>query len=152
VLLTALYAPFWSAIDTYKIVFHLIVCFVATTPWDAHLIRIGVWSYPADAVYGPAPLGIPLEEYFFFFIQTWTTSMLYLLLSKPVFQPGHLVTSNGHVGGLKIKWLGRIGQLALLVTFAVSVATIRTGGTGTYMGLILAWCTPFFFLLWYVYP
>jgi hypothetical protein len=59
----------------------------ATIPWDSYLIRTGIWSYPSHVVAGPTLLDIPLEEVFFFVIQTYNTTLLYLILSKPTFQP-----------------------------------------------------------------
>jgi 15-cis-phytoene synthase / lycopene beta-cyclase len=126
-----------------------LIAFVATTPWDSYLIRRGIWSYPNDAIFGPAPLGIPLEEYTFFFVQTWITSLLYFLLSKPVFQPGYLaMPKDTYARIFTYKTIGRLGQFILATTFVVSIATVVKGGTGLYLGLILAWATPVLLLLW----
>jgi lycopene cyclase domain-containing protein len=45
------------------------IAYAYTTPWIAHMIRRGAWSYADGAVLVRA-LSIPLGEYLFFTIQT----------------------------------------------------------------------------------
>ena len=124
------------------------VAVASTIPWDSYLIRAGIWSYPSHVIIGPKLCDIPLEEVFFFIIQTYNTSLLYLLLSKPTFQPVYL---NNECGAAHRPW--RYTRLAGQVFFLAIVAwgwhCIRQDSLGTYTGLILVWAGPFLLMLWY---
>lgn len=117
----------------------------ATIPWDSYLIRNNIWSYPDDAVLGPTIFRIPYEEVFFFVIQTYNTSLLYCLLSKPTFHPVYLY------GGKEDKrlrpWV-TVGGLLIAGAVALGAWAIKYQGEGTYLGLILVWAGPFCLLLW----
>ncbi|KAH9828100.1 Phytoene synthase [Teratosphaeria destructans] len=152
VLLTAIYFPLFTRLDLYKIAFLITIAVTSTIPWDSYLIRTNVWSYPPDAVIGLKLVDIPLEEVFFFVIQTYNTSLLYLLLSKPVFHPIYLVREGGQVKSKetqqKWRYIKLIGQLPMALVIKKAVEYIRAQGKHTYLGLILVWATPFLWLLW----
>lgn len=99
---------------------------------------------------GPKIFDIPVEEVFFFVIQTFNTTLLYLILSKPVLHSVYLVKEpRGKKGeGQKWKYIKLGGQLALALTVKKGVDFVRAEGSETYMGLILVWATPFLFILW----
>lgn len=123
---------------------------VATTPWDSYLIHSRIWSYPPNAIIGPTLFSIPAEEIFFFVIQTYNTSLLYLILSKPTFHPVYLRGEKLVRDGGRLwlwRWLGNLIMAALIIAGALMVV-VR--GKGLYMGLILAWAMPVTFMLWYV--
>jgi len=147
VLLTRLYRPLFTKIDAYKVAFLVIIAVVATIPWDSYLIRTRIWSYPDYVIVGPTLFGIPLEEVFFFVVQTYNTSLLYLLLSKPTWQPVYLCTERNALHG---PWRRkrRTGQAILLCTTAWGWYCVREQALGTYTGLILVWAAPFLLLLW----
>jgi len=140
-LLTGIAYPILHRIHFLQIGSLIILSFVATLPWDAYLIRSNVWTYPPDAIIGPRFWGIPVEELFFFVIQTYITSLFYILLSKPLFHPIYLKTQRD-----TLAWISRgkiIGQVTLIALTFYGGYQIRTGGQGTYLGLILAWALPF---------
>ncbi|THZ10754.1 Lycopene beta-cyclase [Aureobasidium pullulans] len=143
--LTLLYRPLLTRLDVYKILFLITIAVVSTTPWDSYLIRTRIWSYPENAVIGPKVFDIPLEELFFFVIQTYNTSILYLLLSKPTFHPVYLRRQEMND---RWKYMKLAGQLLLGLLMKKAITLIREEGAGTYMGLILAWAVPFLLLLW----
>ncbi len=125
------------------------IAVISTTPWDSYLIKTGIWTYPPNAILGPTLFRIPAEEVFFFVIQTYNTSLLYLLLSKPTFHPVYLRRQRllHHGGRARIwRWLGTVAIVAGILAGAMLV---MKGGKGFYMGLILAWAGPFILLLWY---
>ncbi|KAH7317536.1 Squalene/phytoene synthase-domain-containing protein [Rhexocercosporidium sp. MPI-PUGE-AT-0058] len=142
IILTLLYRPFISRIDLYKIAFLISIAVVSTIPWDSYLIRRKVWTYPSHVIIGPTLFDIPAEEVFFFVIQTYNTSLLYLLLSKPVFHPAYLPSQKHQM----TQWNLGHAILALLVTGGGCL--VWRGHEGTYLGLILAWAGPFALLLW----
>ena len=129
----------------YKIVFLITIAVASTIPWDSYLIRTGVWSYPSNVILGPTILDIPLEEVFFFIIQTFNTTLLYLILNKPILYPVYLVKEKK---GDKWKYIKIVGQLVAALTIKKAIDWVRDGGEKTYLGLILVWAAPFLFLLW----
>lgn len=125
------------------------IAVVSTTPWDSYLIRNRVWTYPSHVIIGPTLFQIPVEEVFFFVIQTYNTSLLYLFFSKPTFHPVYLRGERllRHGRHLFIsRWLG---TLAVAAGIAAGIWLVTKGGEGLYMGLILIWSGPFILLLWY---
>ncbi len=150
-ILTVIYRPLFTRIDAYKIVFLTFIAINATVPWDSYLIRKKIWTYPEHVIVGPTFFGIPFEEVFFFVIQTYNTSLLYLLLSKPIFGPAYLVTPTKEAE--KKKWLSvgqicTIGQHTLAFCIYGGSFMLWRGGTTTYLGLILVWAGPFAIFLW----
>ncbi|CAG8955138.1 hypothetical protein HYFRA_00007153 [Hymenoscyphus fraxineus] len=141
VVLTTFYRPLSTAIDIYKIAFLIAIAVVSTTPWDSYLISRNIWTYPPSVIIGPRLFLIPIEELFFFGIQTYNTSLLYLLLSKPVFHPIYLRRKSG-INQYKLS-----GQILLVSSIILGVLMVRAGKEGTYLGLILVWAGPFALLL-----
>lgn len=101
---------------------------------------------------------IPIEEFFFFIVQTYTTSLLYLLITKPVLHAAYLGTTQPEVapeaGPRRTRWLVRprvwaAGQLLTGLLSLSGMVMVYQGGRPTYLGLILAWAGPFMLLLWY---
>lgn len=125
------------------------VALVATTPWDSHLIHTRIWTYPPNVIIGPTLFDIPAEEVFFFVIQTYITSLLYLIVSKPMFHPVYL---RGGKAQDRFKWRTWcwVGQAILTGIILVGAELVSQGSEGLYMGLILVWATPVLLFLWYV--
>jgi 15-cis-phytoene synthase/lycopene beta-cyclase len=120
---------------------------LATLPWDSYLIRNRIWSYPSHVIAGPTLLDIPLEEVFFFFIQTYNTSLLYLIFSKPTYQP--IFLRAAHPPSYR-PWKHHklAGQLFLLGATLWGWRRVIENGTGTYTGLIVVWAAPIVLLQW----
>ncbi|KAL3420037.1 Bifunctional lycopene cyclase/phytoene synthase [Phlyctema vagabunda] len=147
IVLTYAYRPFFSRIDIYKILFLVVVAIVATIPWDSYLIRRKIWTYPPHVIIGPSLFSIPAEEVFFFFIQTYDTTLIYLLLNKPIL---HSVYLRGRGLGQKppLRKSCAVGQLFFASLICTGAWILWKGGRGTYMGLILTWAGPFALFLW----
>jgi len=96
-------------------------------------------------VIGPKLYDIPVEELFFFVIQTYNTSLLYLLFSKPVFHPIYLRHEEKTD---KWKYYKIMVQLALAMVLKRALNWVNENKQGTYLGLILLWAVPFIILLW----
>jgi lycopene cyclase domain-containing protein len=120
------------------------IAFVYTAPWDAYLVRLGVWGYPEGAVL-ETYRGVPLEEYAFFILQTTLTGLWFAwLLSRPE-NRGPLTTDPSPRDRRRRWWavpmwayLGAVGLYALQFE------------QGTYLGLILVWAAPVLLLHWLV--
>ena len=146
--LTLLYRPFLNRIDVYKIFFLIAIAVVSTIPWDSYLIRRKIWTYPPSAIVGLTLFSIPVEEVFFFVIQTYNTGLVYLLLSKPVFYSSYLTSRKDRKSPIPFKIQRNAGTIGLATTILYGGALIWNGGEGTYLGLILGWAGPFALLLW----
>nr|UYR58270.1 15-cis-phytoene synthase/lycopene beta-cyclase [Rhodotorula sp.] len=132
--------------DVYKTLFLITqIAVTATIPWDSYLIRNRIWSYPDSSVVGPTLFAIPYEEVFFFFVQTYLTSTLYAVLTRPIVHATLLPRTPSE--GRTVKWTG---TALLCGVFALSWAKLEEGGEGTYLALIVGWVAPFLTLLWWV--
>ncbi|KAI1101197.1 Squalene/phytoene synthase-domain-containing protein [Jackrogersella minutella] len=145
-LLTFVLWPLLTKLDFHKTITLILVAFSATLPWDSYLVRHGVWTYPADAVVGPRLFGVPVEELFFFIIQTYITSMLYILVNKPILHAQFIANKDN--SSPKTRLIKAVGHLLLIGCIAAGALLVKSGGTGTYLGLILIWACPFALLTW----
>ena len=80
-------------------------------------------------------------------VQTYNTSLLYLLLSRPTFQPIYLSAERG-ASHSRWRFARLAGQVFLLGVIAWGWRCIQDDSMGTYTGLILIWAGPFLLLLW----
>jgi 15-cis-phytoene synthase / lycopene beta-cyclase len=143
IFLTVLSYPFLTRVNVWQITVMVLVAFFATVPWDSYLIKIGVWTYPPEAVIGPTWQLIPIEELFFFIIQTYITSVFAVLMNKPLLHAQYLIQTK----------LTKTVSHAILALFAgawlLGCAMFVRGGNSTYMGILLAWALPFATIAWY---
>ncbi|KAJ4256172.1 hypothetical protein NW762_009249 [Fusarium torreyae] len=145
VVLAAVYRPLLTRLDILKLVFLITTAVVSTIPWDSYLIRNRIWTYPPGVVVGLTAWDIPVEELFFFVIQTLNTSLLYMLISKPTFHPIYL--------GKNKAWGKIAGQILFASAIIFGLTSVSHGGEGMYLGLILIWACPFLLFLWTIsYP
>lgn len=138
--------PLLTRLDLARIAFIVTIAILATIPWDSYLIRTNIWTYPPNAVLGQTFYSIPVEELFFFFIQTYITAQLYILFNKPVLHAQYLNSPK-----TLPSWIPRAklcGQLFLAACAALGFWLVSSRGVGTYLGLILAWACPFALLTW----
>ncbi|KAF6818318.1 squalene/phytoene synthase [Colletotrichum sojae] len=145
-LLTLFSYPLFTRLDAVRTAFIVIIAFVATIPWDSFLIRTGIWTYPPNAVLGPTLYDIPIEELFFFIIQTYITAQLYIIFNKPVLHAQYL--NSPETLPSWIKHGKTFGQVALASSVALGTYLIAKEGEGTYMGLILVWACSFALFTW----
>jgi 15-cis-phytoene synthase / lycopene beta-cyclase len=145
-LLTFVLRPLLTRLDLYKMLALIGIAFTATLPWDSYLIRRGVWAYPPDVIAGPRLFLVPVEELFFFVIQTYITSMLYIMCSKPVLHSQHLTTKDDSPA--TARRLKHVGQVFLVGCIAIGVLLVTKRGMGLYIGLILIWACPFALMAW----
>lgn len=144
--LTVVLRPLLTRLDLYRILTLILVAFFTTLPWDSYLIRRGIWTYPPDAIIGPRLFGIPAEELFFFIVQTYITSLLYILLNKPILLSQFLTTHEDSTP--KARRIRRFVQFLTCIGIGIGVALVQNGREGTYLGLILIWACPFILLSW----
>jgi 15-cis-phytoene synthase/lycopene beta-cyclase len=97
----------------------------------------------AQAVLGLTLFRIPIEELFFFLIQTYITSSLYALLSRPVVHASFLRQPSSADRGAQA-----LGAGVLASAIGWSAYQLSQGGSCTYLSLILLWACPFLLFLW----
>ena len=124
------------------------IAVVSTTPWDSYLIHNRIWTYPQDVIIGPTLFKIPAEEVFFFVIQTFNTSLVYLIISKPTLHPVYLRGERLIYDGRRLRLWRWLGTMAFMAIFIIGVVLVQRRAEGLYMGLILVWASPFVMLLW----
>ncbi|EZF32085.1 hypothetical protein H109_07034 [Trichophyton interdigitale MR816] len=152
-LLTILYKPFFTRLEVYKIVFLCTVAVIWTIPWDSYLIRTRIWSYPADSVIGHTIFRIPLEEAFFFIIQTYNTSLIYILFNKRLILLPYLSgpiksLTQGLFGTVALRTWRDLGILFFTGIAVLGISCILTGGEYMYLGFILSWGSPILLMQW----
>ncbi|PYI35799.1 phytoene synthase [Aspergillus indologenus CBS 114.80] len=138
--LTTVLWPFMTRLDWMRIFTMITKALTATIPWDSYLVRRRIWTYPREAVTGYTLCCIPLEEVFFFVIQTYNTGMLYTILTRRLVFPAFV-----RPAGIK---LFSVGILVPARAGAIGVKYLLQGGRYTYMGLILAWACPILLVQW----
>lgn len=110
-----------------------------------------MWTYPPDGVLGPTVFKIPVEELFFFVIQTYITSLLYILVNKPTLYVIYLFddTDTRTNDARYFQSRKRIGQI-FFACFTLSSYYFSTlpDPRGTYLALICGWAGPVLFALW----
>lgn len=128
------------------LVFLLTCALFYTTPWDNYIISKGAWSYPSGRA-TDSPLGhIPLEEYFFFIIQTGISGLFVQLVTRWDLHVLHLRETRTFSPSLI-----QNAPLAIMAGIVAWGWSIGNPGTPTfYLGSILWWVTPIIGLQWWI--
>lgn len=172
IVLTLILRPLVTRLDLYKICFLLTVsdlllkagrqatdagqvAVLYTIPWDAYLIYAKVWTYPPNAILGPTVFRIPIEELFFFVIQTYITSLVYILANKPTLFAVYLRnesafrqaedgprTDQGNEDLRRMRYRKVMGQIFFASMTTVPLFSSGASRNGTYLRLISAWAGP----------
>jgi lycopene cyclase domain-containing protein len=117
----------------------VVVAVLYTTPWDNHLIEVGVWFYAEGSVLARI-WRAPVEEYLFFVLQPLVTA-LWLCRLPTVAAPGPLADRGFGIP------LGH-HALGLLGGGLVSGAGWLLVGDYYYVGTLLLWAGPPLALQW----
>src|SRR3569833_962981 len=144
VVLTGLAYPLLSRVHVYQITSLVLLAFFTTLPWDSYLIRHNVWTYPGEALVGPRLLGVPIEELFLVTIQTYITSLLYILANKPLLHAQNLCRRSP---GL-LRWAHALVEILFAAGTVAGACLTWSVGRGTYLGVILVWACPCAGLAW----
>lgn len=62
-----------------------VIAFAATSGWDNYAVYSGIWHFPEDKTLGIKLFYVPVEEYMFFFLQTFTTGLVQFIFIKKYF-------------------------------------------------------------------
>lgn len=121
---------------------HVAIAVIYTTPWDNYLVARGIWYYGVDRVIGTWGY-VPIEEYFFFVLQTLITGLWLLALRRRYPEP-LLTEHDTKAAGVVARALGA----SLFLFISASGVLARLIPAGTYYGLITMWATPILALMW----
>ena len=130
----------------YKTALLVFISFFAILPLACFFIESGIWSYPSEAILGWKYLGVPVEELFFILIQTYITSLTYILCNAPILHAGYLEAQCKPTPW--ITWAGHAGQTVLFNLTVLGIFLVQYGKECTYLGLVFAWAGPFALLNW----
>lgn len=108
------------------------IALVYTTPWDNHLVALGIWTYDPQRVLGITLGWVPLEEYLFFVLQPILVGLWAMAEKSPLSSPG---TQGGNGRRISLVILGALELIALGFW-------IRGASRGVYLSRILAWGLP----------
>ena len=136
----------------------IFLALIYTTPWDSYLIRQGIWSYPPDSVWDTV-WGIPLEEYFFFCIQTLIGCLITFHLLKmgwgqvfPLEESRKAPPKGKFPISMEAfqKILFMVIALLILSSFLWAWGFVSSPNPHRYLSLILVWALPILFVQWCV--
>jgi len=120
------------------------IAVVYTTPWDNYLVWTGTWFYPDEAVLGTIGY-VPLEEYFFFIIQSVIVVLwAFLCLRWSVPYLNFLEARESRARA--IRW-APIPPLLAIAGISWMIASPKT--ELFYLCCIVGWSFPVIALLWY---
>ncbi|KAK0568491.1 hypothetical protein OC861_001896 [Tilletia horrida] len=144
-ILAFLTRPFLTQLERLKLILLPLVALVWTTAWDSELIRRRAWGYPRACVLGTI-WRIPLEEYFFFLIQSVLTTLVTTLFTRWILPPLHMRVSKD-----RTSYAGTIAPLCYLgiCLSGLALAFASSNEHTYYMGMILWWSSiPLLLLTW----
>ncbi|KAL9937716.1 hypothetical protein V8E36_003261 [Tilletia maclaganii] len=147
IILFLLARPFLTQLDRLKLILLPLVAFVWTTAWDSELIRRRAWGYPRACVLATV-WRIPVEEYFFFLIQSVMTTLLTTLLTRWILPPLYLQSSAARQGIFRAGTLVPICYVGIMLSgFALAFGS--SDEHTYYLGMILWWSSiPLVLLTW----
>ena len=143
----------WQGWSPYGLLLALmVVAILYTTPWDHHLIAIGVWWYRPSLVSGVTWGRIPLEEVIFFPVQTAFIGLWCLWLIPRLAGRGRAAAAGARAdrraesvshGARDGKPLRLILVVASGCLWLMALALLLSGWRpGTYLGWELVWALP----------
>lgn len=120
----------------WKVIFLLVlVAVIYTTPWDNYLVATSVWWYEPNQVTGTVIGWVPIEEYFFFVLQTTMTGLFTYTLARYLSLP-----VNRFSPSTPVRWLL---SLTFLPLWFLSLLMLIAGwDEGTYLAILFVWAIP----------
>jgi 15-cis-phytoene synthase/lycopene beta-cyclase len=91
---------------------------------------------------------IPIEELFFFCVQTYIGTCIHILLNKPVLSATYLQRDVDLDPDSRLHYHKRLGQIFFAFGFIVPLLNLNGKKEATYMRLISIWASPVLFMLW----
>ncbi|KAJ9478956.1 Bifunctional lycopene cyclase/phytoene synthase [Pseudozyma hubeiensis] len=141
--LFAIARPFLTKLDRAKLILLPIIAFVWTTPWDNLIVRNRAWFYHRHCIWFTVGY-VPIEEYFFFVVQSLISTLWCTLLTRWALPNLYLTPSSPARRTLATPALV-LCALSLVVGLKAAVPETHT----YYFGMISWWSSlPLALLLW----
>lgn len=123
-----------------------VIAVLYATPWDNYLVYREIWRYPMDRILFRI-WHVPVEEYFFFIVQSLIQStLLLLLLPRSGMTRKH---SGSAIAKSSIARWRLTGFLCYSASAIAGVIALIVSGRALYLGLILAWAAPVLAAQWW---
>lgn len=145
IILYFLLRPLISSFDKIKIIALCALAIIYTTPWDNYIIYQKAWWYRKDAVIGTIGY-VPIEEYFFFIIQTVFTSLWTMCCSRWTINSLFLGNRNRIKCQLTSCVVISLMLMAMTWGWFNAIPTTKT----FYLGAITWWSLLVIIVLWYI--
>ncbi|KNE90739.1 hypothetical protein PSTG_15845 [Puccinia striiformis f. sp. tritici PST-78] len=142
--------PMMSSRDTFRLKFLVTVAVAYTLPWDSYIIKNKAWGYPDWSVLFTL-FEVPIEEIFFFVIQTFFTTYIYTLFTIPIIPALYILPGpNDLEYRSPIVWkLLRWGpSLGFLAVSTAAWFTCQPGHQLFYLSATGFWASPICGGLW----
>lgn len=149
-LLHLILRPMLSSRDKFRLTFLVTLAVIYTLPWDSYIIRNKAWGYPDWSVLY-ALFEVPIEEIFFFVIQTFLTNYLYTLFTIPIIPALYIFPSPNdleHRSPIVWKFLRWGPTVALSGLSVISWNLCRPGHHLFYLTATAFWASPICAMLW----
>nr|QJQ72303.1 bi-functional lycopene cyclase/phytoene synthase [Puccinia graminis f. sp. tritici] len=150
ILLHLVLRPMLSSRDTFRLTFLVTMAVFYTLPWDSYIIKNKAWGYPDWSVLFTL-FEVPIEEIFFFIIQTFFATYIYTLFTIPIIPalyilpgPNDLEHRSPTVWKL-LRWGPSIGFLTVSI---VSWLLCQPGHRLFYLTATGFWASPICGGLW----
>ncbi|TKY86515.1 hypothetical protein EX895_004664 [Sporisorium graminicola] len=135
--------PFLTKLDRAKLILLPIIAFVWTTPWDNLIVKNRAWFYHRHCIWFTIGY-VPVEEYFFFIIQSLLSTLWCTLLTRWALPNLYVVPSSSN--------RTRLATPAVVVCLLCFVGGLKVAVPEThsyYFGMITWWASlPLALLLW----
>lgn len=135
--------PFLTKLDRAKLILLPIIALVWTTPWDNLIVKNRAWFYHRHCIWFTIGY-VPIEEYFFFVIQSLISTLWCILLTRWYLPNLYLGPSS--------PWRSKLATpvlVACLLTFALGCKMAVPQTHSYYLGMISWWASlPLALLLW----
>ncbi|KAJ1020646.1 hypothetical protein NDA16_004039 [Ustilago loliicola] len=137
--------PFLTKLDRAKLTLLPVIAFVWTTPWDNLIVYNRAWFYHRHCIWFTIGY-VPIEEYFFFIIQSLISTLWCTLLTRWYLPNLYLVPTPS--GSRRWGW-ATPALLACAGCFVVGLKMARPETHSYYFGMISWWSSlPLALLLW----
>ncbi|GAC71575.1 hypothetical protein PANT_4d00009 [Moesziomyces antarcticus T-34] len=145
VLLFLVARPFLTKLDRAKLILLPIIAFLWTTPWDNIIVKNRAWSYHRHCIWFTIGY-VPIEEYFFFIIQSLISTLWGTLLTRWHLPNLYLAPP---ADGRRRRSLATPTLVALIVPFLLGLRLAVPDTHSYYFGMISWWASlPLALLLW----
>ncbi|CCF48514.1 hypothetical protein NDA11_001153 [Ustilago hordei] len=137
--------PFLTKLDRAKLILLPIIAFVWTTPWDNLIVYNRAWYYHRHCIWFTIGY-VPIEEYFFFIIQSLISTLWCTLLTRWDLPNIYLVPTTTQ--GKQRRWATPT-LVVFAACFVVGTKMAKPDTHGYYFGMISWWASlPLALLLW----